>query len=164
MKSFMFMAMIACAAAYKCPGSPAEMHASCEVTATVSGNCSDALTEIKARLNGVNGWSDPHNGGNYTLISADTTTVQGQRTTGKAPHYLDKFTLVLTPSSTTSCVIVGCSESQGSSFLDASTNYCNMRNLYCGTAAKCKPVKYDFVISNEDLGTCVQHDPSACVV
>eukprot|EP01059_Diplonema_ambulator_P027534 TRINITY_DN457_c0_g2_i1.p1 TRINITY_DN457_c0_g2~~TRINITY_DN457_c0_g2_i1.p1 ORF type:complete len:164 (+),score=54.54 TRINITY_DN457_c0_g2_i1:80-571(+) len=163
MRSAVFMALLACASAsYKCPGSPAALHASCEVTATVSGNCTMVLTELKARIAGQGGWVDPHNAGNYTLLSVNANVVDGQRTTGNAPHYLDKFTLVLTAQGD-SCEVVGCSVSQSTSYLDASTNYCNMHNLYCGTADGCKPVIFDMK-NTEKFGFCQLHDSSACVV
>eukprot|EP01060_Flectonema_neradi_P017376 TRINITY_DN24272_c0_g1_i1.p1 TRINITY_DN24272_c0_g1~~TRINITY_DN24272_c0_g1_i1.p1 ORF type:complete len:330 (+),score=56.54 TRINITY_DN24272_c0_g1_i1:53-1042(+) len=168
--SVIAMIMAASAAAsYKCPGSAAFLYASCEVKSTVSGSCEQAGVEITARMLGLNGWTDPHNNGFYQLTSNTSTEISGQRTTGGAPHtpgkhYTDKFILSLSPVDESTCLISSCSESQSTSFLDFSTNYCNIRNLYCGSSDGCVPVRFDFNIVSENLGTCLQHDKDECIV
>ena len=52
--------------------------------------------------------------------------------------------LTLSVAGESSCIVAGCSESQGESYLDFDTNYCNLRVLYCGSADGCKPVQHDF--------------------
>merc|ERR1712232_978596 len=98
-----------------------------------------------------NGWTDPHNGGIYSLLSSSHGTLNTQRTTNPAKSvggklYTDKQTFTLTTEGAT-CRIDACSESQGFSVGDFSTNYCNMRNLYCGSEDGCKKVKSDFKIT-----------------
>eukprot|EP01060_Flectonema_neradi_P017786 TRINITY_DN24622_c0_g1_i1.p1 TRINITY_DN24622_c0_g1~~TRINITY_DN24622_c0_g1_i1.p1 ORF type:complete len:349 (+),score=59.85 TRINITY_DN24622_c0_g1_i1:46-1047(+) len=156
------------AASYKCPGSSAFMYASCEVTTKVSGSCEQAVVEITARLLGLDGWTDPHNQGHYQLVSNTSSRIDGKRTTGGAPHtpgkhYTDKFILTLSPVDSNTCKISACSESQSTSALDFSTNYCNIRNLYCGTSSGCIPVRFDFTMSDKKFGTCLQHDKSECI-
>ena len=156
------------AASYQCPGSPAFVYASCEVTAIVKGSCSLVGVEIANRLTGVDGWTDPHNGGTYKMTQNTSTSISGQRETGSAPHtpgkhYTDKFTLTLTPIDSFTCSVAACSESQSASFLDFSTNYCDVRNLYCGRADGCTPVSFDFN-NTESFGDCKQHDPTQCIV
>eukprot|EP00913_Durusdinium_trenchii_P026564 g24922.t1 len=64
-----------------------------------------------------------------------------------------------------SCEISGCSESQVFSIADFSTNYCNLRMLYCGSADGCKPVKFDFTSQETqvDPSPGAGHDQSACL-
>eukprot|EP01061_Rhynchopus_euleeides_P016858 TRINITY_DN2819_c0_g2_i2.p2 TRINITY_DN2819_c0_g2~~TRINITY_DN2819_c0_g2_i2.p2 ORF type:complete len:166 (+),score=55.84 TRINITY_DN2819_c0_g2_i2:61-558(+) len=147
---------------YSCPSAPFGLHASCEVTATVNGTCAEALAEAVVRMQGKNGWTDPHNGGNYSVTSQTTTEINGKRLTGKAPHYEDHFTMKFEGSGSI-CTIVSCSKSQSTSVLDFSTNYCNQHNLYCGTQHGCKYVQYNFHVT-EKFGSCHQHDSSACIV
>ena len=44
------------------------------------------------------------------------------------------------------CVVRGCSASQVTSVADFSTNYCNLRMLYCGSKDGCRPVLHDFAV------------------
>eukprot|EP00754_Rhynchopus_humris_P012135 Rhum_TRINITY_DN14267_c1_g1::Rhum_TRINITY_DN14267_c1_g1_i1::g.75624::m.75624 len=162
MKTAVLLALCVSATAYICPGPDSGLHASCQVTAVVNGDCAAATAEVQARIKGVDGWVDPHNGGNYSVVSFAGNTLHGQRTTGKAPHYLDLFTMVFTAQGS-SCQIMSCSKSQATSILDFSTNYCDVHNLYCGTASGCKPVHSDFTVS-ETFGTCFEHDASKCTV
>ncbi|CAK9033688.1 unnamed protein product [Durusdinium trenchii] len=52
------------------------------------------------------------------------------------------------------------------SLKDFSTNYCNLRNLYCGSEEGCKPVKHDFNNSEVSLDKArfAGKDKSACIV
>ncbi|CAJ1381655.1 unnamed protein product [Effrenium voratum] len=65
-----------------------------------------------------------------------------------------------------SCDIHACSESQGFSVKDFSTNYCNLRNLYCGSTEGCVPVKHDFETSEEEVTPSWfgGSDKDACIV
>ena len=157
------------AASYQCPGSSAFIYASCEVTATVAAPCDRTAVEITARMLGLDGWSDPHNNGSYSLTSNTSKLIVGKRTTGGAPHtpgkhYTDKFMISLSPSDSSSCLVKSCSESQSTSFLDFSTNFCNIRNLYCGTDEGCSPVRFNFKTVEQEFGTCLQHDSDECIV
>ena len=73
-----------------------------------------------------------------------------QRLTGNK-KYTDKlkFTFEDAPSGT--CNIHGCSESQVFSVADFSTNYCNLRMLYCGSHENCKSVKKNFAITETSV-------------
>merc|ERR1719446_1986958 len=147
--SLLGLAVLAPTHAYKCPGSGSPIHASCKVTAVAAASCSDVAAEIKARASAQGGWVDPHNGGIYSVTSSSDTELQTQRTTNPKTSvggkvYTDKQTFTFTPQGPNSCQIDGCSVSQGFSAKDFSTNYCDMRNLYCGTADGCKTVSKDF--------------------
>jgi len=128
----------------QCPGSDAFMHASCQVTLTTTASCTDAKSEIYARVNGqYNVWHDPHNNGTYSVLSDDSGVLELQRVTGNG-KYTDKMDFTFTDSSSGSgCSLTACSESQVNSVADFSTNYCNVRMLYCGTADGCSPVTMD---------------------
>ncbi|KAK3270200.1 hypothetical protein CYMTET_21392 [Cymbomonas tetramitiformis] len=145
----------------KCPGSASLVHAKCELTAEFQNSCADVHEEVLARMNGANGWADPHNGGSYSVISSTDTTVDGTRLTGNK-KYTDKFELTFAESSN-GCTVSGCSESQVFSVLDMSTNYCNQYNLFCNTAGGCTKVKHDLQYTIT-TGSCMSHDQSQCVV
>jgi len=153
---------------YTCPGSPAGGHASMKVTVQAAASCDAVQKEIEARAQGD--YVDPHNGGIYSLLSSSDGLVNTQRTTNPATSvggnvYTDKQTFKLT-SSDGGCQIEGCSESQGGSFSDFSTNYCDLRNLYCGSADGCATAKSDFTSQEQShkgsLGA--GHDSSKCIV
>merc|ERR1712187_301415 len=77
---------------------------------------------------------------------------------------VDKQIFTLTPN-VDSCDIAACSESQGTSMKDFSTNYCDSRNLYCGSADGCKPVLHDFTSTQSSVdASSGQSDFSACIV
>ena len=170
MKGFAVLAAGALAAVsgvsgMKCPGSSSLVHASCEVTGSVAGNCTAFADEIKARVDGQYGaWHDPHNNGTYTIDSFSDSSIALHRTTGNG-KYTDKMVFTLT-SQGAACGFEACSESQVTSVSDFSTNYCNMRMLYCGSGDGCKPVAFDTGSAKE---TSVKpsigagHDKSACL-
>jgi len=61
------------------------------------------------------------------------------------------------------CMINSCSDSQCESNNDQSTNYCNMRNLYCGSADGCKIVETDLVYKEKHHNSkCPRKDPTQC--
>merc|ERR1712217_961051 len=144
---------------YSCPGSGSFVHASMKVTATASATCADVKAEIKARASAQGGWKDPHNGGIYSVLDSNTANmIKTQRTTNPKTSvggqvYTDKQTFELTAVSGR-CQIKACSESQGFSVGDFSTNYCDIRNLYCGSADGCSKVKNDFTsVENSHKGS-----------
>mmetsp|Transcript_42219 Transcript_42219/g.68404 ORF Transcript_42219/g.68404 Transcript_42219/m.68404 type:complete len:175 (+) Transcript_42219:95-619(+) len=140
----------AVASKMSCPGSKALMHAKTQVAVDFpTSTCSAVRSEVLARLGGASGWRDPHNGGIYTLLSHSAHTVEAKRLTGDR-KYTDLIEFTFTESGS-GCHLDGCSESQGSSYLDFSTNYCNMYILYCGSAAGCPIVSRDFSFSSEEI-------------
>jgi len=161
----------------KCPGSKAWLgHAKTEVHATAKASCADVAAEIAARAGAgpeSKAWVDPHNGGIYSVLpSSSDNRIATQRTTNPKKSvggqtYTDKqvFTLAASAKGDDSCDIYACSESQGSSLKDFSTNYCDMRNLYCGSADGCKTLLHDFSTTEGKVdASSGQHDFSACIV
>lgn len=149
---------------YKCPGSKSFIHASCEQTATFDASCSVVGDEIKARVSGQPfAWHDPHNNGTYSIMSSSADTIQLQRVTGDL-KYTDKITLFLDTVGS-GCTVRGCSESQVTSVADFSTNYCNVRVLYCGTKDGCNPAKTDLISAVTDVNPSLgaSKDWSACL-
>ena len=150
-----------------CPGSKAFIHASCKMTVTFTENsCADVEEEVRLRVNGTNGWCDPHNKGHYTLTGATASDLSLTRLTGNN-KYTDKLNLLFTSTSgansaSVGCVVEACSESQVTSVVDMSTNYCNLHDLMCGSKAGCVFVKHDLNMS-EKLNSCSQHDASQCL-
>lgn len=145
-----------------CPGSHASLtHAKCQMTVKLDSPCDAVKAEILARVNGTNGWYDPHNRGIYSVVDASTNLVQLKRQTGDK-KYTDLLNFELS-SSGSGCIAVGCSESQVFSVIDYSTNYCNLHDLYCGSKAGCKFVTTDINISGEAFTSCSQHDASKCL-
>merc|ERR1711862_659705 len=133
-----------------------------------TASCADVQAEIEARAGG--NWVDPHNGGIYSVLDSSVGVVNTQRTTNPATSvggqvYTDKQTFVLTEQDG-GCKIEGCSESQGFSVGDFSTNYCDLRNLYCGSADGCSTLSHDFATQeNSHKGSIgAGHDAGACVV
>jgi len=156
------------ATSYTCPGSPAGMHASMKVTVDTDASCDAVQAEIEARAGG--NWVDPHNGGIYSVLSSSNGLINTQRTTNPATSvggtvYTDKQTFELT-STSGGCQVKGCSESQSGSFSDFSTNYCDLRNLYCGSSDGCASVSTDFTSTETSHSGSLGagHDSSNCIV
>ena len=135
-----------------------------KVTTIAGASCSDVLAEMKARVAGqYASWHDPHNNGTYTVQNYGGT-FSTARVTGNG-KYTDKQIFTLT-ANTNGCTIEACSRSQVTSVLDAGTNYCDLKMLYCGSADGCKPVTHDFKVipestsafskSNVDLSACLK--------
>lgn len=153
-----------------CPGSGAFLHhAKCQATFSVDRKCADVVKEIHNRINGLNGWVDMHNGGHYTYEGEVKPNSYGgievQRKTGNG-KFTDKMVIGFESTKTgQSCDVRGCSESQITSYMDYSTNYCNVRTLICGSAEGC-PVadktNGDFVVMKETLQDCDYHDKAQC--
>ncbi|CAE8722588.1 unnamed protein product [Polarella glacialis] len=161
------LALLVTAAGNKCPGSSAFLHhASNHVTVTAQANCSDVMAEMEARVAGIasGAWHDPHNRGTYSLLSQGDAELNFQRVTSNK-KYTDKLTFTFVDFPQGVCKISGCSESQVFSIGDASTNYCNLRMLYCGSSEGCKPVQKDFAVeeSAEHPSLGAGKDPTACL-
>merc|ERR1712232_279488 len=156
-------------ASMECHGSGSWIHAGIRLTATAATTCAKVKAEMQTRISGVHGWKDPHNGGIYTVLSESANQLKTQRTTNPATSvggkvYTDKQIFTFSDSADGTCEIQACSESQGFSVMDYSTNYCDIHNLYCNDAV-CHPIdSFDTTESNvsPNLGSGGQ-DPSKCV-
>lgn len=153
-----------------CPGSEATFgHAKTQLVSAAKASCAVVRAEILARADGAHGWVDPHNGGVYKVLSSTPTEVRTSRTANPkhsmfGQKYVDKQIFTLTTRDDGSCEIAGCSESQGTSVKDFSTNYCDLRNLFCGSTDACHPVLHDFLSSQESVSaTSGQSDFSKCI-
>jgi len=158
----------------KCPGSSAFVHASCSTEVTVAkASCKAVMDEMKQRVasQAAGGWYDPHNKGTYVVDGEDANELDLHRVTGDK-KYTDKMTFTFQDkgcgTAGCSCAVTGCSESQVTSIADFSTNYCNLRMLYCGKNEGCKPVTddgKDFSIEETRVKPSLgaSHDPSACL-
>ncbi|CAJ1356881.1 unnamed protein product [Effrenium voratum] len=138
---------------------------SCEVETMAKIWCKDVVDEIRARVTSAS-WHDPHNGGTYSFLDDSTDDVlQIQRVTANK-KYTDKMTFTFTKQGhKKACAVHACSESQVFSIADFSTNYCNLRNLYCGSEDGCKPVRHDFSSEELDISPSMGagNDKSACI-
>merc|ERR1711879_1062928 len=142
-----------------------------KVTATASASCSAVEAEISARAQGKGSWVDPHNGGIYSLTSSEDGIIKTERSTNPSTSvpegttYTDKQIFVLTDAGS-SCKIEACSESQSTSVGDFSTNYCDIINLYGGSAAGYNVVSKDFTSdeSSHKGSVGAGHDASKCIV
>ncbi|CAE7412974.1 unnamed protein product [Symbiodinium natans] len=114
-------------------------------------SCADVMEEIRARVTS-DSWVDPHNKGTYTLLSEAKDELDIQRVTGNK-KYTDKIIFSFSDfgGAKPACGISACSESQGFSIGDFSTNYCNIRNLYCGKEDGCVAVKKSFGTSETKI-------------
>jgi len=152
-----------------CPGSPAWTHAKCKMTVKFQQPCKTVISEINLRLTSPK-WTDPHNRGTYTQLSSSRISpnhmlVKGSRLTGDG-KYTDLFTFYTIEKSSSSsseqCEVNACSESQVFSILDFSTNYCNLRNLYCNSKDGCAPVEYE--LDHEEIYVdCHQNKKQNCI-
>jgi len=160
-------------AAYQCPGGPL-IHASMKVTASAAASCSDVEAEItgRAQASQAGSWVDPHNGGIYALTSSSADgVIQVERSTNPGTSvpagttYTDKQTFVLSADGA-GCKIEACSESQSTSVGDFSTNYCDIRNLYGGSADGYTVVAKDFTHEETSHKGSIGagHDATKCIV
>merc|ERR1712110_663990 len=94
-----------------CPSSASFVHASCKFNAQVAVACADVHDEIVARINGVNGWYDPHNKGKYNLLEESESVIHASRNSAEG-GYTDKMDFTLQPAGDASCLITACSVSQ----------------------------------------------------
>jgi len=157
----------------RCPGSPVyPFRASSEVNVVAAASCATVKEEILSRVEGQGSvWVDPHNNGTYSVESVAGAQIELSRITGRPLGWMgwrftDRLMLTLWPGGDEVCEIAGCSESQGLSFGDLSTNYCNLRMLYCGSRQGCSPVKHDFTIAEQVAETSIgaTTNPTDCLV
>ena len=155
MTFFLFAALLVTLAVVTkaCPGSPVAVHAKCDMSVKFTQSCDSVASEISARVN--SDWTDPHNGGTYSLSSSNSSYIAGQRVTGDG-KYTDKFDFMLSENGK-GCLVEACSESQVMSIADFSTNYCNLHDLYCSSADGCTSVGAELTYE-ESYTACVQHD------
>ena len=133
-----------------CPDSPEEIHAETYIEISAFATCAMVGEEILARVeaNQQGSWVDPHNVGHYFLDESDYRQIDVHRETGTASipqggPFTDKIRFTMTQSGGT-CEISACSASQVQSVTDFSGNYCNIRNLLCGSDVGCVTAKHDF--------------------
>lgn len=155
-------------AAAVCPGSSAWFfHTACEVRVTVHNKtCGAVHAELISRVVDCHEgkWRDPHNGGEYYFVHANSTYIRANRWTGNASitKYLDLMDFELVQKGI-DCEMTGCSESQVTSWFDAGTNYCNMRNLYCNSTDGCVSTSSEGIFNyTEEVFNCGIHDPKLC--
>ena len=156
-----------------CPGSPAtSMHSKCKLHVSFAQSCNVVSTEMLARIAGLGGFVDPHNGGTYSLLESSATSLLGQRITGSgsSTHYTDRFLFTFSsPSSADAgCNVTACSESQGTSLYDSSTNFCNLHVLYCNDSEGCPSVMQPDLAYTETTIDCThglrtEDDPHQCL-
>jgi hypothetical protein len=128
-------------------------------------SCAAVQAEMQNRVSGVGGWSDPHNRGTYTLNSVTPSSIAGHRLTGDG-KYTDEFEFSFASTGTGGggCAVAACSESQVTSVIDFSTNYCNLRNLYCSPGEGCPGAGGPDLSYYESFVSCGQRDATRCVV
>ena len=104
------------------------------------------------------------------MVSSDGGSVKTQRTTNPATSaggqvYTDLQNFVLTDKDG-GCQIEACSESQGTSVGDFSTNYCDILNLYRGSADGNVAVSNDFTSTEVSHKGSIGagHDSIVCIV
>jgi hypothetical protein len=153
---------------FACPPTPATVHAKCAMTVQFDQPCDVVQTEMIARLRAENNWVDPHNQGTYTLSEANsnsdsTNRLEASRLTGNK-MYTDKLAFGFTNSTSQSgCTVSACSVSQVTSILDMSTNYCNLRNLYCNSKQDSCPVVHHELTYKEAYQNCWQRNAAKCI-
>jgi hypothetical protein len=156
-----------------CPGSPASVHAKCKMEVKFPDTpCANVVEEVKSRLKHQLDWMDPHNQGTYKLLSEsgkkdgtngqqhDVVLLKASRQTAGNIQYTDLLNIQFSQDKE-NCMVHGCSESQVTSVLDFSTNYCNLHNLYCG-GSTCKPILHDFINFEESYNECKQRSVEKC--
>ena len=148
---------------YDCPSSPAMFHASCKVYTVFENPCTTVQQEMMKRINGQEdgSWTDPHNGGNYTLLDDPAglpATWKFSRVTGDG-KYTDLLNYAFYAYGETSCQMYGCSESQVFSIGDYGTNFCNIHDLYCNDK-ECQ--LHSNLHYTEEFIKCNQHHLDSC--
>mmetsp|Transcript_25988 Transcript_25988/g.35881 ORF Transcript_25988/g.35881 Transcript_25988/m.35881 type:complete len:412 (+) Transcript_25988:145-1380(+) len=148
-----------------CPGSSSYIHAKCSLSVVFQTSCDQVRTEMMGRMSShFTGWQDPHNGGQYSITSADSAfqVIQGEHITGNG-RYTDKLKFKLEETKDGQCTLHGCSESQVFSVLDFSTNFCNLYNLYCNSGDGCKTIDFDLRRKSTNYGSCMSRDAKQCI-
>lgn len=147
------------------------LRAGCELTVSFVGmDCATVQKEVLARIQGQDDWVDPHGRGEYKLLSRSNPSghplegfIQGSHHAGDGQS-VDKFGLKFTEMG--GCIMSACSISPTVSIWDKSMNYCNIRNLYCGSADNCQVVHNDLSAGNgfeeQTSGKCWTRDVRRC--
>ena len=144
-----------------CPESPASVHAKCELTVRFDQPCDKVMHEMLARITGSSQWVDPHNQGTYAMESASDTRIEVSHVTGNK-LYTDKMAIEFEASANKSCTIKACSASQDTYVFDYSTNFCNLRNLYCNSKEDGCPVVNHELTYRERYHNCWQRKAANC--
>lgn len=146
----------------KCPGSPSWVHAKTVVDVSFQNSCSEVMDEMKLRVAGQasGAWVDPHNRGVYTIKSQSDSEMSLSHLTGNK-KYTDQLLFTFSEANG-GCTVTGCSESQVTSVLDMSTNYCNLHDLYCSDS-ECNADKlqgHTKLSFTETISSCSSHQHS----
>lgn len=146
-----------------CPSSPASVHAKCAMTVKFDQPCDMVRREMESRVTSKT-WVDPHNQGTYTLSdSSSKGRMEVSRLTGDK-RYTDKMAIEFDSTGKKGgCTVRACSTSQVTSMLDFSTNYCNLRNLYCNSQADGCPVVRHELTYQEVYDNCWQRTVAKCI-
>jgi len=170
-----FAAMMGFASAQQCgPRLPTlSGNAYIQVSVLADADCMTVVDEIEARIAGFGDWRDPRNvygsttAGDYNLMDTDFASPTSMYMETARSSEIQLFTLF---DHDGGCRIDGCSLSQGSSN-DESVNYCDLRNLYCGSADGCKTAVHHNMTTKEiyvgghgKQSRGAGHDRSKCVV
>jgi hypothetical protein len=131
-----------------CPGSPSLVHAKCKLTVHFEQPCAVVEKVMAERVGAARDCKSKP--GTYK-----GTWRSGSRTTGDA-KYVDKFKNSLAPNADGGCTLTACSESQSTSVVDYSTNYCNLFNLYGANSSS------NTLTFAEHMDNCGQHDRAQC--
>jgi hypothetical protein len=144
-----------------CPGSAAWIHAKTTIKAAFANSCAEVQAEVKARAEGSTSgkWTDPHNGGSYTEPAAagDVWSLEHKAAKG----YIDKVKLTFSDAANGGCNLNACSESQVTSVLDMSTNFCNIHDLYCADAG-CHVLGSKLSYTEDVSASSGQHSTADC--
>ena len=98
------------------------------------------------------------------MLECIPVPIKGSRATGNQ-KYTDLFAFSLSESKSSGCLVQACSKSQVTSVLDFSTNYCNLRNLYCNRSDGCVPLTPGGDLEyEEEYTSCKQNEKSNCIV
>jgi len=114
-----------------CASSGARQHTMAQMTVSFTDSCSDVTKEVIDRATGTDGWTDPHNDGNYSMMETNNNYIKIKRRTGNN-KYTDVITFDLATDGS-GCKANVCSVSQGNSNNDGGTNMCNMEDLFCNS-------------------------------
>lgn len=142
-----------------CPESPALSYASCLMTVTFDQKCKKVKQEMKARVSSKT-WADP-NAGKYTATSDTSTKLEASRKYNSGGMHQDLMAYSFDDIPGGGCKVRACSISQVNSFIDSSTNFCNLYNLYCNSDDGCPVVKHELT-HKVSYDNCWQHAVGNC--
>jgi len=158
-RGFLGPSLAAAAALWSSPPAHADFgKASCTMKVSFPETPCAKVSEVAyGRATGAGGWVDPHNQGAYSVSSSSPQKLEGTRVTGKkgGPEvggpFTDAWSLKFTAAGE-GCSVDAYSTSTSFSLLDASTNYCNLHNLYASGGMQFK----------EGFTDCGQNDVKEC--